>query len=361
MFSRSKEQKPSQVVEITISNRTVVRVLAIVILSFMFLAALNKASHALLLIATGLFLALALNAPVQWVASHLPRHKKGNRTLATAISFLLVIVFLGAFLASIVPPLVSQTSNFITAAPRLVEDVRSDNNALGRFVRRYNLEPQVDKFAEQLSERTDNIAGSAFSTVSKIGTSIFSMLAILVIAFMMLIEGPRWLVYFKQFVPARRQAHAEELIAEMYGVVRGYVNGQVLLAALAASIMVVPLFALGISYPVALMVIVFIAGLVPMVGHTIGAAVVTTIALFSSVGSALAILAFYIVYQQIENYAVQPKIQANTTNMTPLMVFCAVIIGVSFGGLFGGLVAIPVAGCLRVLLVDYLESRKAAD
>ena len=94
-----------------------------------------------------------------------------------------------------------------------------------------------------------------------------------------------------------------------------------------------------------------------MVGHTIGAVLVSTVALFQSPVTALIVLGYYILYQQIENYAVQPRIQSNSTNMSPLLVFMSVLVGISFGGLFGGLVAIPVAGCLRILVMDYLESQ----
>jgi predicted PurR-regulated permease PerM len=66
-------------------------------------------------------------------------------------------------------------------------------------------------------------------------------------------------------------------------------------------------------------------------------------------------------YQQIENYLVQPRIQANTTNMSPLLVFASLIVGVSIGGIFGGLVAIPVAGCIRVAALEYLRTKKMVD
>ena len=92
-----------------------------------------------------------------------------------------------------------------------------------------------------------------------------------------------------------------------------------------------------------------------MIGHTIGAIIVTLVALTESPLAALIILSYYIFYQQVENYAVQPRIQANTTDMSPLLVFIAVVIGVSFSGIIGGLVAIPVAGCLRVALLYWLE------
>jgi predicted PurR-regulated permease PerM len=121
------------------------------------------------------------------------------------------------------------------------------------------------------------------------------------------------------------------------------------------------LLILGISYPAALTVVVFICGLIPLVGHTIGAIIVSTVALFNSPWSALIVLIYYILYQQIENYIIQPRIQANSTNMSPLLVFASVIVGVSFGGLLGGLVAIPVAGCIRIALLDYLRAKNIIE
>jgi predicted PurR-regulated permease PerM len=143
----------------------------------------------------------------------------------------------------------------------------------------------------------------------------------------------------------------------MYRVVKGYVNGQVLLAAIAALMLLPGLLIFHVSYPIALLGVVFICGLIPMVGHTIGAIIVTFVALFHAPISALGILIYYIVYQQIENYLIQPRLQANTTDMSPLLVFMAVVIGVSFSGLLGGLVAIPIAGCIRVYVLDYLHTR----
>lgn len=94
-----------------------------------------------------------------------------------------------------------------------------------------------------------------------------------------------------------------------------------------------------------------------MVGHTIGAIFVSIVALFTSPWAALIVLGYYFLYQQIENYLVQPRIQANATNMSPLLVFVSVIIGVNFGGIFGGLVAIPIAGCIRIVALDFLHTK----
>ena len=346
-------------VYLNVSNRTLLRVIALIIITLIVITALRKVEHAFVLIFVAFFLALALNAPVAWTASKLPGKRKGSRSIATTVSFLIVVIVLLAFIGSIVPPLVSQTSRFISAAPNLVREVQSQKSAIGHVVRTYHLERQVNVFASQLSSRLSAISGSAFSGLTAIADSIFSVLVVLVLTFMMLVEGPRWVQTIERLLVKPRFAGlAERISHDMYRVVRSYVNGQVLLAFIAAVLIAPALFILHISYPVGLMVVVFLAGLIPVFGHVIGAVVVTFVALFHSLPAALIILLYYILYIQVENYLLQPKLQALQTNMSPLLVFIAVVIGVSFGGLLGGLVAIPTAGCLRVVLLEYLNYRQ---
>ncbi len=360
MFGLRRSEQPPEV-SLTISTETFFRLAALIVATIILLVALHKAAHALLLVFLAFFLALALNGPVYWVSRHLPKRGRGNRSLATSLSFLVVIVLLGIFIASLVPPLVRQTGSFIKVAPHLVQDLRTQDGSAGKLIRRYHLESQVNSVSSQLSDRLKNVGGTAFSAAQKVGTSVFSLLTILVLTFMMLVEGPSWLIFAKEVIPDKHQKMADRVSFDMYRVIKGYVNGQVILAGLAALLIMPAVLILHVSYPAAIFVIIFICGLIPMVGHTIGALIVTTIALFHSASAAVIILAYYILYQQIENYLVQPRIQANTTNMSPLLVFMSVVVGVSFGGLIGGLVAIPIGGCIRILLLEYLRSKKIID
>lgn len=358
---RSRHSREVHEVSVTISTESYIRLALLVITTIIVLVSLHRAAHALLLVFSAFFLALALNAPVHWLDQRLPGKSRGSRSLATSLSFLIVIVLLGAFMASIVPPLVRQTESFIGAAPHLIQDFRSQDNGAGRVIRKFHLEKQVDSLSSQLSARIKHGGGAAFSTARHITSSIFSLLTILVLSFMMLVEGPRWKALAREIIPDERHKVADRLGQDMYKVIKGFVNGQVTLAAIASALIVPAVLILHISYPVALMVIIFICGLIPMVGHTIGAIIITLVALFHSTSAAIIILAYYLLYQQLENYLIQPRIQANSTNMSPLLVFMSVVIGVSFGGLFGGLVAIPVAGCLRIAVLEYLRSQKIID
>lgn len=357
-FSRNKTNAE---IAVTVSNRTLIRVFVMAVGFLVLLMAVKQASQALILIFTAFFLALALNAPVQWIAQHIPGKRRGSRSLATTISVVFVLLLLTGFLASIVPAFVRQVGGLVDSVPMFVNDLRNENSDIGKLVHRYNLESQVDSFSEDLSGRLKDASGAAVSVITQVGSSTFALLTIVVLTFMMLVEGPHWVKIGEQLIPKKNRAHSRQLARAMYKVVKGYVNGQVLLAGLAAFVLLPILVIMKVSYPIALVVVVFICGLIPMVGHTIGALLVSTVALFTSPISAIVVLGYYFLYQQIENYLIQPRIQSNSTNMSPLLVFIAVVVGVNFGGLLGGLVAIPIVGCIRIVVIDQLVRRNILD
>ena len=345
----------------SISYRTLFRVFGFTFAFVVAIQAVRTAAPAIVLLFTAFFLALALNAPVHWIAQHLPGKKRGSRSIATVLAVVIVLAGLVGFLASIVPPFVHQIGGLVNTVPRFVNDLKDSNSQIGGFIDKYNLSGQVDNFTNDLSGKMQGLAGSAVDIVGSIGGSAFATLTVLVLTFMMLVEGPHWVSVGERLVPKRHRKHSRELARAMYRVIKGYVNGQVILAAMAAVLILPIFFIMGVSYPIALMVVVFICGLIPMVGHTIGAVIATAVALFTSPLAAVVVLAYYILYQQIENYLIQPKIQSNSTNMSPLLVFASVVLGVNFGGLLGGLVAIPVMGCIRILVIDQLSSRKILE
>ncbi len=354
----NEEDKKVSRVEVTVSNETLIRIVLIVLITIGLVEAFLRIKAALVLLLLSFFLSLVLNGPVTWIANFLPGKIRGSRLIATTVSYIVVIVILGAFIAYIIPPFVHQTERFIAAAPNLVRDTQNQHTALGKFVRNHHLQSQVNNLSSQLSRQLKNIGGVAFNSIIRIAKDVFSMLAVLALTFMMLIEGPRWLNGLRSiFVRPQHNNAVNRVAHEMYRVIRGYVNGQVLLAIIAALLVAPSLFIMGVSYPVALMAIVFISGLIPMLGHTIGATILTVVALFHSVTAAIVVLVWYVIYINIENYVLAPRIQANTTKMSPLLVLIAIVVGINFGGLLGGLIAIPVAAIIRVLIIEFLEQQ----
>ncbi len=350
-------RKATQEIALTISIRTFIKVLLLIVATIAVLSLISRTEFAVTLIVVSLLLAVALHAPVTLVARHLPGKLRDSRSLATALAYLLVVAVIAVFVVSAVPPIVHQTEQFVHTSPAVVDDLRSRYHDINDLINHYNLQPQVTQLTNDVNNWLRGLTSDAFGAITNFLSSLFAIITVLVLTFMMLVEGPAWLKFFDLLVPDDRREHLQQLRHDMYRVVRGYVNGQVLLALIASLLILPGLLIFHVSYPVALMAVVFICGLIPMVGHTIGAGIVSIIALFHSPFSAIGILVYYILYQQVENYLIQPRLQATTTNLSPLLVLISVLVGVSFGGLLGGLLIIPVVACLRVLALDYLHDR----
>lgn len=355
MLGRHKKQE----LEITISNQTIVRVILFLLGTVLFLRILDNIRHPLTLIFISFFLSLAINPIVAKVAVKL---KSKSRVRATAIAYAGVMSVIVAFFVLIVPPLINQTTEFIREVPQTLSDVENQDSSVGSFVRRYNLEEQVQNFASDWSRNLGSVRGPVLTTANRVFANVLSIVTVFVLTFMMLIEGPKWLQSFWKHMPKSRRAHDEEIAQKMYKVVTSYVNGQVLVATIGATFSMIALFIastiLGVSVnAVALAGIVFLFGLIPTIGAILGALFVATFSLFASPTLALIMIIYFIIYQQIENSTIQPMIQSRGNELTPMLVFMAAILGIGIGGVLGGFVAIPLAGCAKILFDDWLDSR----
>jgi predicted PurR-regulated permease PerM len=345
--------------EVSISNRTVIRVILLVVATLFLIRFVSNVSHVLELIFLSFFLSLALNPVVSWFARSL---KLKSRVAATAISYLTVLLILGTVISIVFPPLVRQTVDFIQTAPQTISSLNDENSSLGNIVKRYHLEVQVNGLSQNIRERTRNIQEPVVATAGRVGGTLISILTVLVLTFMMLVEGPAWVEKLWQLAPKKNRDHNRKLAKQMYHAVTGYVNGQVLLAFIASAFAFVMLMVtstlLNVSINAAgLAGLLIFTGLIPLIGHTIGGTIVSIACLFVSFPLAIIMAAYFIVYQQIENVTLQPYIQAKYNELTPLLVFVAALLGVGFGGLLGAFIAIPTAGCAKILFLDYLERR----
>lgn len=342
-------------ITINISTEAIVRTIVISVLTLMFLRFIGSIAHQLQLIFVAAFLALALNPAVSGLARQL---KIKSRGAAVGVAYVIVLSILAIFLSLVVPPLFTQTVEFLRDVPETVQNVSSQDSALGNFVRRYELDQEIDQLTANIRGRIGEAPATALSAVSRVGGTLISLITVIVLSFMMLIEGPAWLKRLSDMQPSSKRAHRKELAQKMYRVVTGYVNGQVLIAAIAALFALAALL-IGSTITdasvnaVAMAGIVFLFGLIPLIGNTLAAAIVVLVCLFSSVPLAIAMAIYFLVYQQVENATLQPYIQAKSNQLTPLIVFVAALIGGGFGGILGAFVAIPAAGCLRILLEDH--------
>jgi predicted PurR-regulated permease PerM len=340
---------------INITTETIIKGIILTAVAIIGIQFIDNVAHQLRLIVIAMFLALALNPAVTWITLKL---KSQSRVRATGVAYLLVLTVLASFLALVVPPLVKETSDFLREVPQYINDFQNQDSALSRTVQRYGLQEQLDNFGNDFEDKIGkNLAAPVVSTANRVLGTLISIITVLVLTFMMLIEGPVWFDRFLALQPDGARARRKRVAQRMYRVVTGYVNGQVLIAAIGAVFALVALLIASTVFnvtvnAVALASIVFFFGLLPLIGSTIGASIIVLFTLLASVPMAAVMAVYFLIYQQIENVTLQPYIQAKTNQLTPLIIFVAALLGVGLGGLLGALAAIPIAGCMRILLEE---------
>lgn len=357
--------------KIDVDTRVFVRLLLVVAAFVVTLYLITIAWPALLLIAVAFFLALALNPSVSALSRRLPGK---SRILATLIAYVLILGVIGSFIYVAVPPTIDQTVNFINNLPAYINNLREQPgfvaSAFNDFISRYQLQDELSRIIEGIQAQAVNsaggIGGSVVAGVSSFFVGLVTVITLLVLTFLMLVEGPDWQRRIFSLIPDRaRSERYQKLATKMYSVVSSYVNGQLVVALIAATLGLVVLFTLsqifqlplGIILP--LVGVIFLTDMIPLIGATIGAIIVIIVLLFSDFGAALSFLIYFVIYQQIENNFIQPVVQARTVALSALSILITVIIGVSLLGIVGGILAIPIAGCIRVAILDYMEHRRA--
>lgn len=342
---------------INIETKNIIKVFALATGFTVSVFALAKMYDAILMVLIAFFVALALNPPVTFLSRFMPGKRRGP---AIAIVLVGVIAFVMFLLASITPPIIRESSSFVQNLPETINYSFYKNERIQVYVQKYNLQDDIDSAIQTGRERVTGFGKGAISGAGRLGSSFLTTLTVIVIAILMLTGGPKILTRFADLFYRDKELRTrhEQLADKMYKAVTGYVIGQVSVATVASFFALAALALLRVPYPLPLAAIVFIFGLIPLIGNTIAAILVVLSAfVLKDLTSGLILLAFFVLYQQIENITLQPIVQGKTTNLPPLIIFVSVILGVGLIGPIGGLFAIPAAGCAKVLLLDYLDHR----
>ena len=322
--------------------------------AFVLLRALASASQVFVLILVALFLATGLNPAVEVI-----RRRGASRTTAVAIIFISVLSLVGIFLALVVPPLVRQTTHLIEIAPSLLQDLKN-NPTIADLNSHYAF---IDTLQKKLTSITSDgtLIITAFGGVIGVGKTVlsgtFTGLTILVLTLYFITSLPEATAIGLKLVPASRRPRVALLVDAVIARVGAFVGSQILISFFASIFVTILSLILGLPSPIAIGIIVFICGLVPLIGHFLGCGIVTLIAATQSV--AIGIIAFvsYVVYVQIENYVVTPKIMKRTLALPGAVTIIAALIGTSLLGLVGGLLAVPVAASVILILEEVVFPR----
>ena len=335
--------------------RAVLVVLGIILAAVIMIRVVQAAQGVLIWIGVAVFLAMALNPAVEWLLAHGVR----RRGLAVAITVLGAILAIAAVAATLLPTIISQSNDFVDAVPDYVEDLTAGRGKLGFLEREYQI---VERVREAVSEggasKILGVSGTALAVTKSVVTAVVATLTIVFLTIFMLLEGPKWVERFYSLIPEEKQPRVRGIGEQVYRTVGGYVTGNLTISVIAGVTSTLVLSALGVPYAIALGLLVAILDLIPLAGATIAAVAVSTVAFLDSIQSGVIVLVFFIVYQQLENHVLQPIVYGRTVQLSPLAVLIAVLIGAELAGVIGALAAIPVAGTIQVILVDWLTHRR---
>jgi len=341
---------------VRVEARTVVNVLLIVLGFVLLLAVIWLSRQVITWVLVALFLALALNPAVEFF-QRIGISRRGYAAALTSFLTLLVILGLGSLF---VPTLVGEANDFVGAVPDYVQDVSEGRGPLGDLADRYDLVERVRTAVKSGgASGVLGLSGTALTVTKSILTTIVAAVTIAFMTFFMLLEGPSWLERFFALLPEGSQERARRVGVQIYKTIGGYVTGNLLISVVAGIASTVVLLVTGVSFAVALGLLVAILDLVPLAGATLAAIIVTTVAFIDQgwiVG--LIVLVFFVVYQQVENHILQPLVYSRTVQLSPLAILISVLIGAKLAGVLGALGAIPVAGALQVILAEWLRARR---
>lgn len=354
-------------VKIEIDTKTFVRFWLVVIGFAVAAFAIYSARTALLIVFISMFFAVALSSPVNRLVKILPSK---SRVLSTAIAYVAVVVFLAAVVFLVIPPIVEQTIKFIQNIPSLLESATQQYGIVSEFIDRYNLHDQYNQIIESLQNKIASVASIAgtniISGISSIISIVTATVLVLVLTFLMLVEGPQWIDgLWSLYKNKTRMNHHKSLMQKTYGVVTSYVTGQLSVSAIAGLVTGIAVFIASFIFdtPANLAipgaVTVFISSLIPVFGAMIGGFVISFILLLNNLTAAVAFLIFFVLYQQIEANYISPKIQSKRINLSPLVILIAVTIGIYLFGVLGGIISIPIAGCVKIFAEEYLIDTKS--
>jgi len=324
------------------------------------LTALVSVANIVILVIIAAVLAIGLDPAVRAF------ERRGvSRGRAVTMIFLLALAVAVLFASLVIPPLVSQVGELADDIPGYVKRLSQRDDALGRYFQENDVAAQLQKFVKELPKKITSSFGTIVGVAGKVGGAIFNLItvAILTIYFMLSLHRMRRTAAI-WFAPETRD-RAEAVMDQAISRIGAYVGGILTTASIAGTsalvfFSILGLFGEGIPFAVPLAVFSGLLGLIPAVGAYIGAAPAVIVGFFQSGPTGVLILVYFIVYQQVENYVIQPRIMKNAVNLSPVAVVISTLVFGSLGGFAGALLALPAAATIKVVIVEvFLRDRVA--
>ena len=340
---------------VTVRPRTVLLVLAMSILVGLLLLLVYFAWHVVTWILLAILLAAALNPAVEAL------ERRGlSRGRAATVVFALALVVVTGLGFLVIPRLVSQATDFVDAVPKYVDDLTAGRGPFGFLQERYQIVDRIQAAIEkQGAAGVLGLSRPALGIVQSVVTAVAGVITVIFLTYFMLLEGPRTITGTLGLLSDSSRVRCERVGQEIYRTISGYVTGNLLISVIAGTFASIVLFAVGSGYAIALGLLVAIFDLIPLAGATLATIILGGVVYFE-IGwiRCLIVVLLLIAYQQVENNLLQPLVYKRMVQLSPLTILCAVLAGADLAGIFGALIAIPIAGSLLAVGRELLAYRR---
>ena len=337
-------------------TRLVLRVVLIVLGVVGALALLWLLRKPLSWLVLALFVAVAISGPVNRLERRMPR----GAAIATTYLVLMLVPLTIAGL--ITPTIVNGANDLARKAPHYVSDLQNSvrkNKKLRKLDNQYGITKKLEQEAGKLPSKIGDAAGTLTNIGVGLVNSIFTAVTILVLSIFMVAGGRGWVNAAMRLVPESRRAPVQRALDNSAAAVGNYVGGVLVQITIAGVSTFIVLKILGVPFAAPLAVLTALFDAIPLVGATLAAVVIGIITLFVDFPvTTIAWVIWAVVYQQVENYLIQPRIQSKAVNVHPFVVLVSVLFGSTLFGIPGALLAIPVAASLQIAFAEYMGYRR---
>ena len=349
--------------KIEVDTKTFVRFWAVIVGLGLIAAFIMQAMNGIIIVLTSIFFAVALS-PLAKRIDNIDK-KKERKNLSSVTAVVLVVISILAIIGLVGPVIINETSKFLGTVPEQVNNVL-ENEEINNFGASIGIPDLKNQIMTSVKDATQNFIGSLSSftidSISTIGSILTATVLIVVLTILFMLQGPEIMDKLWDSLAnknAKTSKAWRRVIDRCAEVIAKYVSGQLIVAILdgtivATSVLIISLIfgtSADLAIPMGLIAAFFY--LIPMFGPIITAILVTLLLIPNSLWAGLSFLVFYIIYAQFENNLISPKIQGKGLNLPPLLILVAVTIGIYSFGLIGCVIAIPVAGCIKVFVEEY--------
>jgi predicted PurR-regulated permease PerM len=337
------------------STRTVVRIVVTVVATLLLVYAAYLVRGILVLVLVAAFLAIGLDPAVRRLQAWGLRRGQAVGTI-----FLAAIAFIVAFIVAVIPPLVRQITSFATNLPQDIRNFAQDHPRIQEWVVENDIAGRLQDAVANVPAAISGSLGNVFGLAGSVLAALFSLLTVLILSIYFLLSLSRIHEGTLRLVPKSRRARVSTLVDPILERIGGYIAGQVTVAVIAGVLAGFFLAIVGVPFPIALALWVTIAALIPLVGATLGAIPAVIVAFFTSTGLGVATLAYFLIYQQVENYLIHPRVMTRAVDISPAAVLLAALIGGNLLGFVGALMAIPAAAAIKLVMQEIVLPRAEA-